>query len=592
VATLSKIISVLLLPFILHCIGSAICVAQTSKTNHLASIKNKNKYAISQALDSISANMEADNFPAVQDWILRTELINTDARNDDSINYYLKSKQTELYYFTGLPLLALQVCGEAIALATTQNNNNFLADAYGYKSYILESLDSIPQAIIACRTSLKYFAEAHANGYRVLITEAQMINQLSQLYLLNKQGDSALYYNTIGLNTAKQGTLQRPIAICLATNGFAYALLGNRDSALSYFNAAYALAEKNNKSDLQLWALQGKLKYATPNYEAAIFEGLKLIETKKINNIYSKQYLQEALKLAGTIGNAELKANIQSKLIDIEAANNKFNGYISQLLAVKQMTNQQDILKLQIDKYKSAQMITVFKVMAAVLIAFLALAVFIFLSKRKREQLQQQLVHQQNILNERVALGKELHTELGDIIDRMHTSTHILKSIVTNSTAINNLSNIELLGHAAREKTNDVIWSLNLNNTSWQSVCKYLHTHINTLQETTIVSIAFHATKVDFILSPLQIKFVVQFVKEHLQQLVYVQACPTIDVNLLVNSNNIKVHLLVPHKYLSTSNGSNKLFVYWRNKAADLNGSLDLNSTEDVSTNLVASLPR
>jgi hypothetical protein len=559
---------------------------------HAQSTLHKQKLSVSQALDSISANMEADNFPGVQDWILRTELINADANNDDSISYYIKSKQTELYYFTGLPLLALQVCGEAIALAAKQNNNNFLADAYGYKAYILESLDSIPQAIIACRTSLKYFPKAYASGYRVLITEAQMINQLSQLYLLNKQGDSALYYNTIGLKAARQGTLQRPIAICLATNGFAYALLSNKDSALTYFNAAYALAEKNNKSDLQLWALQGKLKYAHPNYEVAIFEGLKLIETKKINNIYSKQYLQEALKLAGTIGNTQLKANIQSKLIDIEAANNKFNGYISQLLAVKQMTNQQDIVTLQIDKYKSAQMITVFKVMAIVLIAFLALAVFIFLARRKRDQLQQELVLQQNIFDERIMLGKELQSELSDIIDRMHTSTQTLKSISTNPGTINDLTNIEMLGHAAIEKTNDVIWSLNVNNNSWQSLCSYLHTHINALQETTVVSIAYHATEVDFILSLLQIKFVVQFVKEHLQQLVFVQTCPTIDVNLLADNNNIKVHLLVPYKYLSTSNGSNKLFVYWRNKAADLNGSLDLTSTEDVSTKLLASLPR
>jgi type II secretory pathway pseudopilin PulG len=579
------------LTFALLAIGSS-----TLKTRAQSTFQNprlqKEKLTVSQALDSITANMEADNFPGVQDWILRTELINADANNDDSINYYIKSKQTELYYFTGLPLLALQVCAEAISLAAKQNNNNFLADAYGYKAYILESLDSIPQAIIACRTSLKYFPKIAPTGYRVLITEAQMINQLSQLYLLNKQGDSALYYNNIGLKAARQGTLQRPIAICLATNGFAYNLLDNKDSALAYFNAAYAIAEKNNKSDLQLWVLQGKLKYANPSYEAAIFEGLKLIEAKKINNIYSKQYLQEALKLAGTIGNTQLKANIQSKLIDIEAANNKFNGYISQLLAVKQMTNQQDIVKLQIDKYKSAQMITVFKVMAIVLIAFLALAVFIFLARRKRDQLQQELVLQQNIFDERITLGKELQAELGDIIDRMHTSTQTLKSLSTNPSTVNDLTNIEMLGHAAIEKTNDVIWSLNINNNSWQSLRTYLKQHIEALKETTVVSIAYHATEVDFILSPLQIKFVVQFVKEHLQQLVYVQACPTIDVNLMADSSTIKIHLLVPYKYLSMSNGSNKLFVYWRNKAADLSGTLELASTADVSTTLNATLPR
>src|SRR6478672_8999181 len=90
--------------------------------------------------------MDIDQYDSAQAWLNKIS-DKLSLRKPSLSNYFLSSRQAEVYYYNGLQRLGLQEAERSLGIAQSLHDSLLLADAYNFLGLFYTNLDSTTKAI-------------------------------------------------------------------------------------------------------------------------------------------------------------------------------------------------------------------------------------------------------------------------------------------------------------------------------------------------------------------------------------------------------------------------------------------------------------
>ena len=184
-----------------------------------------NGVQVSEKLDYVDSLIVKEQYDSAS--IVMKDVANTSMTVEEQAHYYLL--QTQIGYLTSQPLSSDSLLDIAIIYYNKVENNQKLADAYYYKSYRSEKDNDYPQAILYCKD-----AEQLAKRTNDIRLQCKIAEHLSYLNCLCENYQLQLQYAKKALNLSKKMQNNSMLAYSYHNIGFAFAVLGQYDSAYSY----------------------------------------------------------------------------------------------------------------------------------------------------------------------------------------------------------------------------------------------------------------------------------------------------------------------------------------------------------------------
>ena len=184
-----------------------------------------NGIQVTEKLDNVDSLIVKERYDSAS--VIMKELAQATMTTEEQAHYYLL--QTQIGYLTSQPLSSDSLLDIAIIYYNKVENNQKLADAYYYKSYRSEKDNDYPQAILYCKD-----AEQLAKRTNDIRLQCKIAEHLSYLNCLCENYQLQLQYAKKALNLSKKMQNNSMLAYSYHNIGFAFAVLGQYDSAYSY----------------------------------------------------------------------------------------------------------------------------------------------------------------------------------------------------------------------------------------------------------------------------------------------------------------------------------------------------------------------
>lgn len=184
-----------------------------------------NGIQVSERLDQVDSLIVREQYDSA--CALMKDITKAPKTDDEQAHYYLL--ETQLGYLTNTPLSSDTLLDKAIIYYNKVGNNQKLANAYYYKSYRSEKSADYPQAILYCKK-----AEQLAENTNDILLQCKIAEHLSYLNCLCDNYQLQLQYAKKALNLSEKTQNNSMLAYSYHNIGFAFAILGQYDSAYAY----------------------------------------------------------------------------------------------------------------------------------------------------------------------------------------------------------------------------------------------------------------------------------------------------------------------------------------------------------------------
>ncbi|RZM08129.1 MAG: tetratricopeptide repeat protein, partial [Pedobacter sp.] len=245
--------------------------------------------------------MELDQYDSAQVWLNYVANM-LPLRKPSLFNYFLSTRQAEIYYYNGLQRLGLQEAERSLQIATTLNDSLLLADSYNFLGLFYMNLDSTRKSIGFFREGMAYAKDPpYPANYLSLSKPYHLAGNLAEAYVKLGSYDSALILSRRSLQLATKLDVGRGIGVASNLIGTILLKQYQEDSAIAYQQAAINITIQSLDYDVALIAYGGLAAgYAENDEKAAAFEALKngfslLHDQPHINNFFYGQFLEDAL---------------------------------------------------------------------------------------------------------------------------------------------------------------------------------------------------------------------------------------------------------------------------------------------------------
>lgn len=342
---------------------------------------------------------------------------------------------------------------------------------------------------------------------------------IGNIYYCQHNYPEALKHDFVSLNITKRAGDKASIATCYDEIGLVYFDQGNHTEALKNYAVSLKLAEesKDKYAMAEIYIDLGVMYLKQDNYNKALkydFDALQLFKEIKFNwqfsfiynniaGVYLKQkkynsaagFLKKALLAAKTTGHSEYiklsyetlealdsaQGNFKQALKDYKLVITYRDSLINRENTKKTMQQQmqyefdkkEDSTKAAEDKKEAIAKAeirtqkTIRNFSYAGAFAMLSIASVGFYRYKKRRKLQSQ----QEMLNERLRISRELHDDIGSTLGSISIYSEVAKS--RSEKKENADEAVVKIGNASRElidKMSDIVWSLNPNNESFEQL--------------------------------------------------------------------------------------------------------------------------
>ena len=382
--------------------------------------------------------------------------------------YLLSSRQAEVYYYNNLLQLGLQESNRALDIAEQLEDSFFIADSYNFRGLFFIGLDSLIEASSSLLNAAKYVQLPLNRGdyYNNLSKPHHVYNNLAETYYKRNLFDSSIFYSNLSLKEASKIKIQRGIA--MANNSLADAFIskGLIDSAFQHYLISSKIAENNNQNDIVLLCYGGisKCYLDSNNFDLAnkyAYDGFKyLLNNSSINVLFSKQFLEAAIKIFSKLNNKKMYnecINFRKKIE--ENISTKENKQLKTILN-SSIENEKIFLNLEIqDAKRKGQLANTRLLMSLIGLAFLCIGFLVYrYFQNQKHQLQK--------------IRQEISQDLHDDIGASLSSLQIYSTVATKSfkeqpdKTLDMLQKITTQSKQVMENMNDIVWSMNVNKTN------------------------------------------------------------------------------------------------------------------------------
>ena len=538
---------------------------------------------------------------------------------------------------------ALNLYTELLSSATVANKENILkgiALSHTLIGHNTFSQGNYPEALKNTFIALN-ISEKLGDKSGISLNEFNIGN----IYLGQHSYSMALKYFHSALNIAEQLEDKGSSAYITASIGLLYFEQGNYGEAIKNYSTALKIAKEiNDIHTLQeAYNSLGLLADKQGNYDQALeydFAALKLYEETGFNEqipliynsvalVYMKEkkyddastYLQKALAYAKEIGSllyikltyenlaaldstcGNYKNALRHYQLAVTYRDSLFNEENTKKLVQSQMQYQfdkkQDSINAMQDKkdvlalaqIKNQKTIRNFSLSGALMI--ISFGGYSFYRYRRRRKLQ----NQQEMLNERLRISRELHDDIGSTLGSISIYSEVAKNrSEKNENADEAISKIGVASRELIEKMSDIVWSINPNNESFEQLQ-------NRMQAFAALMLTPRDIQNDFIvdeqvksiqLTTEERKNIFLIFKEAIHNLVKYAACGKVEIKLSAPDNQFEMIIRDDGKgFDALSFGEGRSQVYNGNglknmkvRADDIRAALNIQSQINTGTTI------
>ncbi len=378
-------------------------------------------------------------------------------------NYFLLTRQAEVYYYNNLQQLGLQESLRGLEIAKSLSDSLLLADSYNFLGLFYMNMDSVSSSLQYYKKGILYTRQPpYPYKYLSLTKPHHLYGNLSEAYFKLKKYDSALFNNTISMQKAKQIQWQRGIAVAYTSMGNIYLALRNLDSAYYYFQNGKDISKNAKEIDVELLCYSGLGQYyeIQNNYAKAkeqLFKGFTLLNEKQIiNKFFALQFLNNGIEIFKNNKDNSALVNALELKSTIETANVKGSNAQIQTILNAGLTNEKRILNLEIDEVKQKQKLANTRLLMA--LAAIGLLILLFLLYRYNQN------QKTSISKMRQKISQDLHDDIGASLSSLQIYGAVAeKTFIANpEKAIEMLHKIAEQSKTVMENMNDIVWSMNV----------------------------------------------------------------------------------------------------------------------------------
>ncbi len=428
------------------------------------STAKNNAAKIKSAFSIVEYYIENDFDDSAQTWIYTLIELNNNEPND-TINYFIQARLTEIFYFSNLAQFGLASANKGLAIARHINDSVLIADAWAFKGFVYEDLDSLDASKQATLNAFKFYPKLPTVYDRSLIKYSQIVNQLAQIYLKLNDVDSAYFYNVAAYKQAKLEKATRATNMCLSTFGNIFIAKNNTDSAMYYFELSNLGCTNNHNDDIKLWNRGRQLVIKKKNITVAkqLFkDALLAADGLKINSIYKKLFYKDALSVFTEHGDLKIISDLQKRLLLLNEEDNKYGNKLTQEISEKYVSSENNFLKLNLKELNTKRRLNRMQLISIISISLLAFGIGYFLYRKKRNKLLEIIAQQELVQLERNRIARDMHDDFGANLSRIKFLSEKLKLQSKDRMFLSNdLSKISNYSDEMSEKMNEIVWSLN-----------------------------------------------------------------------------------------------------------------------------------
>ena len=578
---------VIILSFALAVIPKYIC-AQVAT----AASNNNNDY--DYCYSNLNTQMDLGNYDSAQLWLNKVyELI--PAKAYDSKNYYLLTRQAEVYYYNNLHQLGLQTSYKCLDIAKVINDSLLLADSYNYLGLFYMSMDSATKSIPFFEQGIKYVKQTgHVAVYTNLSMPHHLHGNLAEAYYKINALEKSIIEANKSLYSATKMNITRGMAVAYASLGDIYIKKNNYDSAQYFFETGVNLAYKGKDYDVALICNSGMAKcfyYTNNNSKANAYleQGFTLMKANNINSFYTLLYLSTAIDLYQKNNNILALNNALTQKSIIENKYFKSNNQQIQTIINANLTNEKRLLNLELTDAQQKQKLANNRlVMALILFCLFGVAFLVY-----RYYLQQKLA----LASFRNKISQDLHDDVGATLSSIQLYSAVASQHVkTNPQKTNDLlQKINTQSTLLMENISDIVWAMKTTKNQIISFDIKVKNYVTDLLAATEMqySIDIH-NEIDVLLKSSTAKRnVLMIVKEAVNNVVkYSKAT---EVNILVKEMDNTVTLNVTDNGIGFNYDEAKLKGNGLNnivkRAAEINGIVQIQTTPNNGTNITVVIP-
>jgi signal transduction histidine kinase len=423
-------------------------------------INGDEKKFISHSFAIADNFMEIDHYDSAQLWLNR--IAEKLPLKEPSIsNYFLSTRQAEVYYYNGLQRLGLQESQRSLSIAQTLNDSILLADSYNFLGLFYINLDSLQKAVPFFHEGIKYTRQPpYSSQYLSLTKPHHLYGNLAEAFEKLKLYDSAIYSSRISLQLATKINWPRGIAVAHNNLGNVFGKTGKPDSAIYHFNESLKTTLSSGDFDVELLNYGGLATASDmlQNQSAAkgwLQKGFDLAKRRVfVNDLFLGQFLDAATLLYKKYNEKKLLSETlqqKAELLNKQMLNN--NRQINSILNAG-LSNERRLLNLQVKEAEQQKEIANIRVY--LLIALLVLLAGGFVLYRYRANQKLRVVRMQN------KISQDLHDDVGSSLSSLQVYSTVARSLIDKqpAKAKEMLEKISRESSGVLENIGDIVWSM------------------------------------------------------------------------------------------------------------------------------------
>lgn len=456
----SKVLVVILL----SCISFNKILAQVSELDSakikFATYKDDEAAYIQTSFFIADQYMDVEQYDSAQEWLNKVH-DKIPAKKASLFNYFLTSRQAEVYYYNNLQQLGLQESFRGLQIAQDLNDSLLLMDSYNFLGIFYMNLDSSSKAVSFFKSGLAYINQpSHPEKYIALSKPLHLYGNLSEAYYKMGKYDSALYYIRISLEKSYQTFWVRGIAVAHSGAGDIFLELNQADSALVNYQKGKLTAAINKDIDIELLCLGGLAKVYNGNNDygkakAQLDSGFVLLTNNpNLNRYFSLQFLNIAVAIYKSknddnrlVKTLELKSKIESENL------NNNNSQLQSILKAG-VENEKRLLTLQVNEANQNKKLANTRLLI-VIVAFVLLVLgFIFYRNLQMQKLATAAMRQK--------ISQDLHDDIGASLSSLHIYSSIAEKNIYSNPAKSEemMQKIYAQSQFLMNNMNDIVWSM------------------------------------------------------------------------------------------------------------------------------------
>ena len=425
-----------------------------------ASQGNSEEQFIRNSFSLADRYMEEDEYDSAQLWLNKISE-RLPLKEPSLFNYFLSSRQAEVYYYNSLQRLGLQEAERSLSIAKALNDSLLLADSYNFIGLFYINLDSAEKAIAFFKQGLRFCRlPPYPQQYLSISLPHHLYGNLSEAFEKLNQPDSVIFYSQRSLQLAQAVKAERGMAIAQNSLGLAFLKLGKTDSAVAHFNASFQLASKSDDVDVSLinygdLASTYDLLLQKEESLSWLQQGFSLIQQRpSINTLFKKRFLDEAIRLYEKYNEVKLMAvalQLKSSLLDGQVS--RHNRQINSLLNAG-LQNETRLLNLQVKDALQQNEIANNRVYLLVSLVVLMLAGFLLYRYKARQRLE--MARLQN------KISQDLHDDVGSSLSSLQVYSAVAERLLEEKPqqAKEMLRKISKESAVVLENIGDIVWSI------------------------------------------------------------------------------------------------------------------------------------